>query len=222
MDTDDLSNETYGAVIIEAERFHHNLTLHFGVLAGQCDTEEEYLDAAEKLVKKIMKAKSFEIEDFLFDEVDDLSRLPATLDKILTNIARVREIPEEKRTYECYIHTCLKYVSGEHMTNQSLRERFGILVQNYHIASRIISDTIKAGLIKDYDTESKSRKYAKYVPYWFLVLMLWLCNGVRFVSRKDLSIRYILCNSYVTQVKMIHIITQNEIKEIAFPYLRFL
>jgi ATP-dependent DNA helicase RecG len=53
------------------------------------------------------------------------------------------------------------------MTNQSLRERFGIQEQNYPIASRIISDTIKAGLIKDYDTESKSRKYAKYVPYWF-------------------------------------------------------
>jgi len=34
MDTDDLSNETYEAVIIEAEQFHHNLTLHFGVLAG--------------------------------------------------------------------------------------------------------------------------------------------------------------------------------------------
>ena len=38
---------------------------------------------------------------------------------------------------------------------------------NYPIASRIISDTIKAGLVKDYDTESKSKKYAKYVPYWF-------------------------------------------------------
>jgi hypothetical protein len=44
MDTDDLSNETYEAVIIEAERFHHNLTLHFGVLAGQCDTEEKSLN----------------------------------------------------------------------------------------------------------------------------------------------------------------------------------
>ena len=38
MDTDDLSNEAYEAVIIEAERFHHNLTLHFGVLADDCDT----------------------------------------------------------------------------------------------------------------------------------------------------------------------------------------
>ncbi len=40
------------------------------------------------------------LDDFLFNEVDGLSALPATLDKILANIARVREVPEEKRTYE--------------------------------------------------------------------------------------------------------------------------
>ena len=33
MDTDDLSNETYKAVIIEAEKFNHDLTLQFGILA---------------------------------------------------------------------------------------------------------------------------------------------------------------------------------------------
>ena len=71
MDTDELSNKAYTAVLVEAERFHHNLTIHFGVLADDCD-----------------------------NEVDNLSALPVTLDKILANIARVREIPEEKRTYE--------------------------------------------------------------------------------------------------------------------------
>ncbi len=31
MDTDDLSKEAYEAIIIEAERFSHDLTLHFGL-----------------------------------------------------------------------------------------------------------------------------------------------------------------------------------------------
>ena len=53
------------------------------------------------------------------------------------------------------------------MTNQSLRERFGIAEENYPMASRIIADTIGAGLVKDYDSSNKSRKYAKYVPYWY-------------------------------------------------------
>lgn len=79
----------------------------------------------------------------------------------------LRQMDKQDKVRACYLHACLRYVSGEYMTNQSLRERFGIEEQNYPMASRIISDSIKAGLIKDYDTESKSRKYAKYVPYWF-------------------------------------------------------
>jgi hypothetical protein len=35
------------------------------------------------------------------------------------------------------------------------------------MASKIISDTVKADLIKDYDAENKSKKFAKYVPFWF-------------------------------------------------------
>lgn len=100
MDTDDLSREAYQAVLIEAERFHHNLTIHFGVLAGDCETEEEFLAASEKMTNNIKKAKPKDIKYFLFDEVKDLTALPATLDKILANIARVREIPKEERTYE--------------------------------------------------------------------------------------------------------------------------
>lgn len=86
---------------------------------------------------------------------------------ILYSHKTLRQMDKQDKVRACYLHACLKYVSGEYMTNQSLRERFGIQEQNYPIASRIISDTIKAGLIKDYDSESKSRKYAKYVPYWF-------------------------------------------------------
>jgi hypothetical protein len=34
-------------------------------------------------------------------------------------------------------------------------------------ASRIISDTIDAELIKPYDPDNKAKKHAKYVPFWF-------------------------------------------------------
>jgi hypothetical protein len=40
MDTDDLSEETYEAVWTEAEKFSHDLTSHFGLLAGGCQNEE--------------------------------------------------------------------------------------------------------------------------------------------------------------------------------------
>ena len=52
------------------------------------------------------------------------------------------------------------------MTNQTLRDRFGIEERNYSIASRIIAEGIKSGKIKDYDPESNSKKHAKYLPFW--------------------------------------------------------
>ncbi len=70
------------------------------------------------------------------------------------------------RIRACYQHCCLKYVSNEKMTNQSLRDRFKIEVQNSSIASRIIKETIDEGLVKDDDPNSKSRKYASYIPFW--------------------------------------------------------
>ena len=66
----------------------------------------------------------------------------------------------------CYQHACLLWVSNDQMTNASLRERLGIAEQNYSIASRIIADTIREGLVKPYDPKSTSKKNARYVPFW--------------------------------------------------------
>jgi ATP-dependent DNA helicase RecG len=85
---------------------------------------------------------------------------------ILYSHKTLRQMDKHDKIRACYLHACLKYVSGEFMTNQSLRERFGIEEHNYSMVSRIISETINAGFIKDYDSENKSRKYAKYVPFW--------------------------------------------------------
>jgi predicted HTH transcriptional regulator len=76
------------------------------------------------------------------------------------------EMDKQDKIRACYLHACLKYVSGEFMTNQSLRARFGIEEHNYSIASRIIADTKESGLIRDYDPTNRSRTYAKYLPVW--------------------------------------------------------
>ena len=76
------------------------------------------------------------------------------------------QMQKEDRIRACYQHCCLRYVSNERMSNQTLRGRFRISDKNYPMASRIISETIKAGLIKPSDPESASRKFATYVPYW--------------------------------------------------------
>lgn len=78
----------------------------------------------------------------------------------------LRQMDKQDKIRACYLHACLKYVSGEIMTNQSLRERFGVEEHNYSTISRIIAETKEVGLVKDYDPSNKSRTYAKYLPFW--------------------------------------------------------
>lgn len=86
---------------------------------------------------------------------------------ILYGLKKFKDMGKQDKIRACYLHSCLKIVSGGYMTNQSLRERFGIEEHNYATASRIIADTKNAKLVRDYDPDNKSRTYAKYVPYWF-------------------------------------------------------
>lgn len=76
------------------------------------------------------------------------------------------EMDRKERIQACYQHACLRYVSNQKMTNQSLRERFQLPEHKVDHISRIITDAVDAGRIRIDDPESRSRRYAKYVPYW--------------------------------------------------------
>lgn len=75
------------------------------------------------------------------------------------------QMDRQERIRACYQHACLQYVSGKRMSNASLRKRLGIDDKSYPMASRIIRDTIREGLIKPYGAGS-SKKDASYVPFW--------------------------------------------------------
>lgn len=85
---------------------------------------------------------------------------------ILSAYKSLNAMSKDERIRACYQHACLKYVSNEKMTNQTLRERFGIEDQNAALASRIIRETLDAKQIKEEDPDSQSKKYKKYIPYW--------------------------------------------------------
>ncbi|HEX6042641.1 ATP-binding protein [Longimicrobium sp.] len=80
-----------------------------------------------------------------------------------------RPFPQMDRTERiraCYQHAGLQFIARKYLTNSSLRDRFGIDVKNSAMASRIINETLEAGLIKADDLDNRSRKHARYVPYW--------------------------------------------------------
>ncbi|CAG1022567.1 hypothetical protein MTYM_01828 [Methylococcales bacterium] len=78
----------------------------------------------------------------------------------------LKDMDKGDRIRACYQHACLKFVSNETMTNTSLRDRFNIAEGNSAQASRIIGETLEAGLIKLSNPDNKSRKLMKYVPFW--------------------------------------------------------
>lgn len=71
----------------------------------------------------------------------------------------------DDKLWACYLHACVKWVQGEHLTNSSLRERFGINASNSSGISRLIRAGVNAGTIKPFDPNT-SPKHMSYVPFW--------------------------------------------------------
>lgn len=76
------------------------------------------------------------------------------------------EMSSKERMRACYQHVCLMYVLSRPATNASLRKRFAFEDDDYKTVTKIISATMKDGLIKPYDPENRSPRYARYVPFW--------------------------------------------------------
>lgn len=91
---------------------------------------------------------------------DDYTRVVLYAPTALTRMSN------EDKVRACYQHTCLYYVNNQSVNNQSVRKRFKIGVNNVSMASKIISETIEAGLIKSSNPENSSKKFASYVPFW--------------------------------------------------------
>ncbi len=92
MDTDDLSSKTYTAILVEAEKFNHDLTLQFGLLSYDCENEKEYIREVKILIKEIRDADDYEIDDIFFGNPPDRNDLNKALDRIDKNIALLSKI----------------------------------------------------------------------------------------------------------------------------------
>lgn len=111
-----------------------------------------------------------------FDKVvfeTELYQLPAPIVEVTdehTKVTLLAHIPfkdmsKEDKIRACYLHSCLKYVTRDYLTNTTLRNRFGLDSKEISIVSRIIRDTISEGMIRPLDPDTAPR-YLKYVPFW--------------------------------------------------------
>jgi len=109
--------------------------------------------------KVVSQTEYFQLPAPIFEVVGDNTRA------VLFAYRPLTKMDKEDRIRACYLHACLRYVNRDHMTNATLRERFGIETRNSATASRLIKEALEAGVIIPYD-ESASRKFMKYIPFW--------------------------------------------------------
>ena len=71
----------------------------------------------------------------------------------------------QERVQACYLHACLRYLLRDYMTNESLRERFGLPPEKSAIVSKIFTAAKRTGLITPAEA-TQSMKFARYLPHW--------------------------------------------------------
>ena len=123
-------------------------------LLGICERRGSGIDRAIEAVEKM------NLPAVKFTKSDQHTRIFLFPQKSL------KEMTKPEKTAACYQHACLMYEDGKAINNQSVRERFEIGKNDSSVASRIIADTVEAGFIKPADTETASKKYMTYIPYY--------------------------------------------------------
>ncbi|MDQ1265945.1 MAG: hypothetical protein QG635_1097 [Bacteroidota bacterium] len=109
--------------------------------------------------KVVFQTELYQLPAPVFETTDEHTRT------ILFSHKEFREMYKEDKIRACYLHSCLKYVQREYMTNTTLRERFGIEDRNSAMVSRVIRDTLDEGRIRIFD-DTSSKKFMRYVPWW--------------------------------------------------------
>lgn len=121
---------------------------------GLCERRGSGIDRAVEALEKMF------LPAYKAESGDDFTRITLYPQKAISAMTR------EERIEACYQHACLMYEDGEKINNQSVRERFELTKNDSSVASRIISDTMDAGLIKPADIETASKKYMTYIPFY--------------------------------------------------------
>jgi len=80
---------------------------------------------------------------------------------------RLDQLDKSDRVRAVYLHACLRYVQRDHVTNTSVRQRFGLSATAAAsvAASKLIRDALEAGVLAAYDPAAGKRAM-KYVPFW--------------------------------------------------------
>ncbi|MEI7579579.1 MAG: ATP-binding protein [bacterium] len=149
-----------GKPLINIERFVDNppksRNEELASLMRRCGICEERGSGFDKVVSQ---TEYYQLPPPKIDVYDEFTKVTLYSHILFSQMSKL------ERIQACYLHACLKQVNKEFATNPSLRERFNIQEKNRSMISRLIKETIEAGLVKLADPNA-SDKTKKYLPFW--------------------------------------------------------
>ena len=139
MDTDDLSDMAYEAVILAAEELDHSLTIWFGVTSGEAVDEDDYLRQCLMLIAVFEENTADRMDEIFFGEPGpSVALLRATLKKIREGILRLQAIPMGNRSFASSTS------AGPDKQSKSLTLRVKALIPFTVLPTRPIVQTARA------------------------------------------------------------------------------
>lgn len=106
-----------------------------------------------------------QIEDYL-QPAPSFKRETAATAVILFADLQFADMALDERVWAAFLHCCVRYASSSRLTNTTLRERFGLGSDKTTAVSQTIAASIEVGLIKPDPRGGRSKRHAKYVPFF--------------------------------------------------------
>ena len=110
--------------------------------------------------KAIISIEIFGLPPLHFEEGENYFKVTILAPKTFAQMST------KERIDACYQHAVIKHLSGETMTNTTLRERLKLHDKLRSMVSRLIKEALSKNIIKPKDPDNKSVKFNEYIPYW--------------------------------------------------------
>lgn len=97
-----MTDNTYKAIMIEAGKFNHDLTLQFGLLSYECEDEKDFIAKSRLLIDEMLKYDEADIDDMFFGN-------PRMKKPFIKRFIKFWIILQNYRCNQKYVHASASY-----------------------------------------------------------------------------------------------------------------
>ena len=112
------------------------------------------------LEKAVIAIELYGLPPLQFEEMENSFKVTMYAPKTFAQMS------DKERIDACYQHAVIQYYGNSPMNNASLRKRLGMQDKQAPQVSKLIMSAIVSKKIKPKESDSVSKKFITYLPYW--------------------------------------------------------